>query len=152
MACFAVECSPRNQLPPGLDKIVARQLISVIDYLHTCGYVHTGTELFVGSIFPNPHIDINPQNVLISLPAQYSSVKDILETHPIPWSHGPWFGDPPGDSAAFLSSNDKISIPGTLAQLVDSDPIRTPDFITEKTQLVIKLVGYGHGPLLFETD
>jgi serine/threonine-protein kinase SRPK3 len=36
----------RNQLPPGLDKMVARQLISVIDYLHICGFVHTGTEPF----------------------------------------------------------------------------------------------------------
>src|SRR5271154_2378588 len=35
---------PLNKLPSGLDKVVARQLISILEFLHdVCHFVHTGT-------------------------------------------------------------------------------------------------------------
>jgi serine/threonine-protein kinase SRPK3 len=43
LGMFCRRMFSRNQLPPVLDKIVTRQLISVVEFLqNTCGFIHTG--------------------------------------------------------------------------------------------------------------
>jgi serine/threonine-protein kinase SRPK3 len=134
----------RNQLPPVLDKMVARQLITVLDFLHNiCGFVHAGMICWPMANF----LDINIRNVLISLPAPRASVEKILEDYPRRWRQGPWGGDPPYGWFASASSDDKTMIPGTSAHLMDSEPICLPETINveDYPPLVVKLVGYGHG-------
>jgi serine/threonine-protein kinase SRPK3 len=46
LSTFCRRMFSRNQLPSTLDKMIARQLISVVDFLqNTCGFIHTGKHL-----------------------------------------------------------------------------------------------------------
>jgi serine/threonine-protein kinase SRPK3 len=51
---FCRKLFSRNQLPPKLDKMVVRQLVSVLDFLHNvCGFAHTGNALQISSRMAN---------------------------------------------------------------------------------------------------
>jgi hypothetical protein len=95
----------------------------------------------------NSYLEINPFNVLIALPDSQSSLEDVIKKYPGRWPEGPWAGYPPEGWAADMSSDDKITIPETTVKLRDSIPICFPNSLTENEypNIVIKLVGYGHG-------